>query len=204
MKKHTKKAFGLFGLLLVVATTIFAATLPSPEVNAATTSDTLVVRVVGETPHVEFTNLTDDETFLTPVHSFEYIYDNVETVTIILEYTDTDGVTHEYVLESIDADYYPGSGTIDLDLSDPEYGYGDYVIRITGDHQIAASDEDSYSFSYYPFTAEVEEDDETDNANVILDYDDSTEIERIEIVVLDENGNPVPDLPTITVTPPEK
>ena len=84
------------------------------------------------------------------------------------------------------------------------YGYGDYVIRITGDHQIAASDEDSYSFSYYPFTAEVEEDDETDNANVTLAYDDSTAIERIEIVVLDENGNPVPDLPTITVTPPEK
>lgn len=208
MKTHNKKAFGLFGLLLVAVTTVYAATITVPGAIAATpttVTDTLVVRVIGATPHVEFTGATSGETFFAPVQTFPFIYDNTKTVTITLEHTDTDGNTHEYVLETIDADYTVGSGVVNLDLSAPNYGYGDYVIRITGDHQSAISDEDSIAFSYYPFTATVQEDDESDNAILTLDYDeDDTDIEKFEVEVRDENGQIVPGMPTITLTPPEK
>lgn len=206
MRTQTKKAFGLFGLLLVAAMTVFAATLPVPEATAVSTvTDTIVVRVIGETPHVEFTGVSSDETFTTPNQTFSYIYDNTKTVTITLEYTDLDGNTHEYILETIDADYNVGSGTLDLNLAGPNYGFGDYVLTISGDHQSALPDEDAIKFSYYPFTATVTESDDSDNATLTLDYDeDETDIDKLEVEVRDENGNIVPGIPPITITPPEK
>ena len=210
MKKHTKNAFGLLGLLLVAITTVFAASLPSPEVAALpSVTDTIVVRVIGETPHVEIIEPSSDSIFVSPQQTISYIYDNVGTVTITVEYTDDDGEVHEYVLDTIDGDYNPGEGTLDIDLSGPGFGYGHYVITITGDHQSALPDEDSIEFSYYPVAGTVAEDDDSDNAILELEYDydeedeDNNEIKEIIVVVKDEDGNPVPGIPPITVTPPE-
>ena len=55
MKKTHKKILGLFGLVLVVAVTVFAAFLPAPKtqaVDTTTVTDTISVRVVGSTPVV--------------------------------------------------------------------------------------------------------------------------------------------------------
>ena len=72
--------------------------------------------------------------------SFPYIYDNSKTVTITIEYTNTAGETHEYTLETIDANYAIGSGTLNLDLSSPNYGYGDYVLKMFSENQIFCLD----------------------------------------------------------------
>ncbi len=206
MKKHTKKAFGLFGLSLVAATTTFAATLPMPEATAVSNvTDTIVVRVVSDTPHVEFTGSDNGKIFYTPNVSFPYIYDNSKTVTITIEYTNTAGETHEYTLETIDANYAIGSGTLNLDLSSPNYGYGDYVLKIKGDHENAFLDEDSFEFSYHFLTADAKEDEETGDADVTINYDENnTAIKKFKLRVLNKNGEVVTEIPTITVVPPEK
>ena len=208
MEKHTKKIFGLFGLLLVAAMTIIAAVLPTPGAIAMTSSvtDSIVVRVIGAAPHVEFTEAADTEgkTLFTPTQSFPYIYDNSETVTITLEYTDEDGNTQTFTLETIDAGLAVGSGVLDLDLSGPDYGYGDYVVRIIGEKTGALPNEDSFSFSYYPFDATAKEDPDTGDANIELDYKDNTTIEYFTIVVRDEDGNIVDEIPEIRVDVPGK
>ncbi|MBR3329077.1 hypothetical protein IKG29_00910 [Candidatus Saccharibacteria bacterium] len=204
MKKTQKKAFGLLGLLLVVAVTIFAAIIPEPEASAVSSvTDTVEVRVVGNGPHVEFTNPEDGSVFVTPEHSVPYIYDGAETVIIKIEYIDTDGNPHEYTLDTIDADFSTGSGTIDLDLSGPGYGYGDYVITITGEREGDFPSEDSFSFTYSPVVASLEEESGDDNATLNLYYDDdSEEIDYFEIIIYDENGDEVARIPAINVTPP--
>jgi hypothetical protein len=142
---------------------------------------------------------------VTPNQTISYIYENVKTVTITIEYTDLDGNTHTQTLDTIDADYQVGSGSINLNLAGPGFGYGDYVVTIAGEHESALGDEDSIQFSFYPVTGTVAENENDDNATATLDYDDTnTDIERIEIIVKDADGNPVPELPTITVAPTDK
>ena len=204
MKRHTKKTFGFFGLLLVMATTVFAMTLPSPEaIAAATTSDTIVVRVVGETTHVEFTDVTSGEELLAPVKTFPFIYDNAETVTITLEYTNVDGSTEDFVLDTIDAGGIVGSGALNINLADAKYGYGEYVLKIRGQHPNSMISEDSIEFSFYPFAAKLEEGEQNDNADLDLNYDSSTGIKNFKISVKRKGGAAVSELPDMTVTPPE-
>ena len=205
MKKTQKKAFGILGLLLVVVMTIFAAIIPGPGATAlSSVTDIVEIRVVGTGPHVEFTNPEEDAIYVTPSHDFPYIYDNSETVTIKLEYTDPGGGTHEYVLDIIDAAGAVGSGTVSLDLSGPNYGYGDYVLTITGVHEHAGMSEDSIAFAYYPFTAELDKDRGDTNTTLTLDYDEANEgIDHFEIIIYDQDGEEVAKIPAITVTPPD-
>ena len=204
MKKHIKRAFGFLGLFLVAAITVFAATLPVPEALAISSlTDTITVRVVGGSPHVEFTEPKDGAVFVSPDRTISFIYDNVKNAVIMIEYTDEEGNVHEYLLDDIDADYQVGSGSIDLDLSGLGYGYGDYVVTITGRSDSALLDENSISFSYYPVTGEVADDTKSDNAILDLNYDpESEDIEKFEISIYDEDGNLVTKIPTITATPP--
>lgn len=208
MKKHTKRLFGLFGLLLVAAMTIFAVVLPTPGAIAISSSvtDTIVVRVIGAAPHVEFTDATSvaDKTLSIPIQSFPYIYDNAKTVTITLEYTDNDGNVHDFVLDTIDADYAVGSGTLNLDLSGPNYGYGDYVLRITAERPEFLPHEDAFAFSYQPFAAEAKEDPETGNADLTIEYEDNTGIEYFTVIVRDKDGVIVNAIPETRVNVPGK
>ncbi|MBR3176260.1 hypothetical protein IKF26_02590 [Candidatus Saccharibacteria bacterium] len=208
MKRTHKKALGFLGLSLVVATTIFAASLPGPEALAATSTaftDTIVVRVVGDAPNVNITSPANNAVYVNPSQNISFIYENVERVKVTLEYTDVDGNVHNYDLDTIIADYKPGSASYDIDLSNPPYGYGEYVVRITGTSEVDIDVEDSISFSYYPVTATVEKDDTTGKIYADLNYNsDSTDIDRFEITVYDENGDKVTKIPTITTAPPTK
>lgn len=207
MKKTQKKILGLFGLLLVAITTVFAATLPSPGALAVTSSvtDTIVVRVVGSNPRVEITNPKNGQSFVSPDQTVSFIYEVVNNVVIKIDYTDQDGNLHTYTLDTINADYAPGSGEITIDLSGPEYGYGDYVVTITGDHNDKIVDEDSIAFGFYPVTMAVSEDEDTDDVTATLGYDDNnTDIDHIVVEVFDENGNRVTAIPDITVEPGTK
>jgi len=206
MKEHTKKAFGLFGLMLVAITTVFAATLPVPQAIAATSAaDTIVVRVTGTTPHVEFTGVINDSVFIEPEQAFSYIYDNIDTAVITLEYKDLSGNIHDYTLDTVNTDNtIIGSGVLNLNLSGTNYGYGDYVLRITGTQHGALPDEDSFKFSFRPFITSVKDDTESDDAILTLDYSNNTNIEKFEVIIRNEDSDQISEIPTITVTPPTK
>ena len=206
MKRTQKKILGLFGLLLVAITTIFAATIPSPGTMAiSTVTDSIVVRVVGSSPKVEITNPKNGQSFISPDQTISFIYEVVDKAIIKIDYTDQDGVLHTYTLDTIDADYEPGTGNITIDLSGPEYGYGDYVVTITGTHNDGIVDEDSIAFGFYPLTVAVSEDEDTDVVTATLDYDDNnSDIDHIVVEVYDENGNRVTAIPDITVNPSTK
>lgn len=177
MNKTKKRVFGLLGLAIVAAITVFAAFLPAPNAAAADASTVLRVRVIGDIPDVTITDgpvsvvpqsptpiVTDNE------QSFTYINEKVGHIIVTLHYTDNDGNSSDYVLRDYDVDYSPGGLTINLDLDD--YGYGNYIITVSGNGQYGA-DEDSISFDYVPVSIDAEQPaiDEDPVATYVYDAD---------------------------------
>ena len=210
MKAKHKKVLGILGLVLVVATTIFAATIPSPGASAATSvTDHLLVRVTSVVPNIEITDINDGETTTTSDQPFTVDYENVTNITVTLEYTDENGETQTVVLD----DFAPGeqAGSKDYNLGPQlgSLGYGRYKIIVRGTGNDGVHDDKTIEFSYLPVVAEVTQDEETGNVEVDLDYapDDGTpgggDVASIEINVYDEDGNLVEELSPITVIAPE-
>lgn len=210
MKAKHKKVLGILGLVLVVATTIFAATIPSPGASAATSvTDHLLVRVTSVVPNIEITDINDGETTTTSDQPFTVDYENVTNITVTLEYTDENGETQTVVLD----DFAPGeqTGSKDYNLSSEleNLGYGDYTITVRGTGNDGVYDEKTIEFSYLPVVAEATEDKDTGVVEVELDYapDDGTpdggDVASLEINVYDEDGNLVEELSPITVIAPE-
>ena len=160
MKKTQKRVVGFCGLAAVVATTVFAATLPGPDASAATQSgftDTLNVRVIGEKPLINVTSPTPGKTVVSPVQRVTFTYEGVDNITVKITYTDPDGVTQVIPYGSvIQPDYAPGSFDDVIDLSGMGYGYGDYVITVEGYGPDGVPSSDSVSFSYYPVNVDIE------------------------------------------------
>ena len=101
MKKNHKKACGFLGLALVVATTVFAASLDGQNVSAAeatnSITDVIQVRVVGDEP-----SLTLADTTSVPEGSIIYVessrettfeYFNADSISLKLTYTPISAIT---------------------------------------------------------------------------------------------------------------
>jgi len=211
MKKTQKKVWGLLGLFLVVAVTIAAANLPSPDASAVSTmTDTITVRVVGAEPDVKIAGIDSGSDVVKKDQSVEVTYENVENVKVTLEYTDENGEKHTFTLADEFVDYEAGNLLFNLDLSSDTYGYGDYVIRVSGEGADGVPVEDVINFSFWPVTGEVTENsDNTGNFTLDLDYvpDDGTatsegEVASMEVNVYDENGNLVTPMSPIKVNAP--
>lgn len=207
MKRTQKRILGFFGLTLVVAATFFAAMLPGPEASAIdTVTDNLVVRVIGDKPNVEIEKIENDSAFVNPIQSVPISYESVDKVVVTIEYTDANNITRSYTIKTIDdIGYAAGSDVIDLDLSAPGFGYGRYVLRVSGEVEGKVLDQDSVAFSFYPVIATVSEDPDNGLIYADLEYDDTNgDIDRFEINLYDKYGNLVKGFPTITATPPTK
>lgn len=110
MKKKTKKIFGFIGLALVVGVTAAACALPSQEAQAVQSlTDTIQVRVVGNTPDVRFNNIENRDIIVYPRQSFSVEYENVADYTLTLTYTDMDGNTTSNIIDSQFVDYVTGA-----------------------------------------------------------------------------------------------
>ncbi|MDO4742086.1 MAG: hypothetical protein Q4A79_01805 [Candidatus Saccharibacteria bacterium] len=110
-----KRVVGLLGLILVIIVTFFAIILPDSGVSATSSfSDGLVVRVVGVVPNVDITGISNREVFITDMPSFNVSYENVETVQVILKYTDQDGNVKTMILDERTPDYNAGSETFNI------------------------------------------------------------------------------------------
>ncbi len=205
MKKTHKKWLGILGLVLVSAMTVFAAFLPDYVSAATSVVDSVTVRVVGGVPYVYLTKPKDEANLSNPKQTIKFNYENVETVTIKIKYTDPDGVEHEYTLPPIDATEQYGEGSIELDLSAEGYGYGDYVIEAIGRAEDGVTDGDSISFSYYPVVTVVDDDEKSGEVYATVEYDeDDEEIAKIKIDVYDEDGNFVESLSPEAFSPPKR
>lgn len=209
MKKAKKQCLGFFGLSLVVAMTVIAANLPSPKALAVSTTVTdITVRVVGSVPDVNILGITSGEAYVDAERDFSVDYENVETMTVSLDYTDIDGNVKTTVLDELTPDYIAGAETYKLQLSDDDYGYGKYVINTKGIGYDGVYDEDSILFYYLPVSATVNVDDVTGKHYVNLDYaaDDGTsgagEVAKIVVNVYDESGKLVTELSPIEILPP--
>lgn len=211
MKKTKKRVFGLLGLVLVVATTIFAALLPGPETSALTSvTDTISVRVVGSVPDVNITSPSNDSVFVIPNQNLSFTYENVGDVLVTIAYTDKDGEIHNYNYAEFDADYYADTFSEDLDLLGEKYGYGRYLVTVKGTglaedeegHHVY--DEDFVEFWFYPVIGEVVEDDNDGLIYLDLEYDKENEnINTIGINIYDSNGNLVTKMSPIKVKSPK-
>ncbi|MBR2998269.1 hypothetical protein IKF34_00615 [Candidatus Saccharibacteria bacterium] len=205
MKRIPKKVVGLFGLLAVIVVTIFAAAIPGTGVLATSTSsvtDTIVVRVIEAGPSVIITSPKNGGVSTSPSQTVSYDYENVTRIKITVDYIDKDGKLHAYIIDDFATDAQAGSGKVDLDLTDERFSYGEYIVRIFAIDDKGVTKEDAVKFSYYPFTATIEDNDETGDPDVVLDYDkDNDDIERFEINIYDEDGNLVKPSP-IKATPP--
>lgn len=198
MKKTHKKIFGLFGLVLVIAVTIFAAFLPTPKTKAITTetvTDTLIVRVVGSTPSIDITGITPGGDVVSASQGINITYENIDELTAKLKYTDEDGNVYEKnLIDGVPTGYVAGVSNISINLQTGEYsydyqyydpstgetktatgggsladqGFGEYVITVAGEDLGGVVTEKSISFSYVPVVISATQD--GDNVNVNLDY----------------------------------
>lgn len=146
MRKTQKKLLGLFGLLVVVAMTVFAAYLPGPEASAVetTVTDTIKVRVVGTDPLVEVTGMPSGSVVTSFNQSFGVEYENVETISATIKYTDEKGNVYEaedlFGDGGLNVHYCPGSLTLDnINFKTGEYTYSyqyydedDEIRTVTG------------------------------------------------------------------------
>ncbi|MBR3138805.1 hypothetical protein IKG38_02240 [Candidatus Saccharibacteria bacterium] len=211
MKKTQKKIFGFFGLGVVVAMTSVALTLPNPGVSAVSSvTDTVIVVVRSDTPDVNIDGIDPGEVITDPSKSFEVDYSNVETIKVVLRYTNKGGYTQDFVLADGPVSGMPNPLPLNIDFSNPDYGYGDYVLTVTGEGSDGIKDIDIKEFSYEAFAARLKEDEEKGKTYVDLDYkpDDGTEagegnVARIELNVYDPDGNLVTELSPITVLAPQ-
>lgn len=116
MKRAKKNFLGLLGLSAVTVMTVIAVNTPSPGAKATTITDTLELHVIGTTPNVEILDIKNGAVFSSPERSFKVSYENVETYTLTLTYTDLDDNTTTEVIDESTPDY--------------EYGVEDYHFKL--------------------------------------------------------------------------
>ncbi len=220
MKRTHKKIFGLFGLILVAAVTIFAAFLPSPKTLAADSgsfTDEISVRVTGSTPSIDVDGIEQDSVSPDGRRTATIPYSGVESIVVKIIYTDEDGNEYVTTLPTKYVDYATGTATLTFDTLTGDYdldgvtggmvayGYGDYEIEVEGyigDSLVAGPIH--VEFETNPIgdgTQIVKEegagDDGSDKYYLDVDYDNNGEVpggadvDRINIRIFNESGEEV-------------
>ena len=124
MKKTHKKVFGLFGLVIVAAVTIFAAFLPSPTKAVTTTvTDTIKVRVVGSTPAISADGIESGEVLADGTQTITIPYENLENVKIDVKYVDANGNEYNFNLLDVPVNYAAGEMSLTINFLTGEYTY---------------------------------------------------------------------------------
>lgn len=198
MKKTQKTILGFSGLALVAAMTAIAATLPAPGASAVSSlTDTLTVRVVGDTPTLDVTT-SEPDIVTEPLYTYNMDFTNVDTITATLYYTSPDGTTTESkVIGTWNPDYEPGNISSTINLKTDAYGYGDYRIEVVGvGFDGVETDPEILKFSYVAGEAE---DDGKGNVIIKVDTNDG-EGTKADVVITDKDGNVVKEFDDVPVS----
>lgn len=214
MRKTQKKILGLLGLVLVAVMTIFAAFMPNPSasaIEAVGTSDSLEIRVLDEVPSISILNPQSDSLTSSLNDSIMVNYVNLKEFTVTVYYVDSEGVEHE--TESIPVETPDETGVQEFSFREMggEYGYGKYIVRVTGDGLDGSDVQDAVWFEYVAIVADATVDEDNGTVSVDLAYDaddeglsDDEKAGQIVINIYDENGNPVPGISPIIINAPTK
>ncbi len=200
MKKNRKKILGALGLIFVVVMTLVASVIPSPSVDATSSSITQTIRVIvyDEQPAVHILSPENDSTTINPSMAISFSYENVSRVDFALKYQVGDVWTtynlSSFYPENRDPIYNIASGiatlpAIDLDVI---HGYGDYILVATGIGG-GAYYEDTIEFSFSSLA--VDNAGIANNNDPIVNVRYSSSFSSFYIYVLDENGRELFDEP---------
>lgn len=202
MKKTQKRVFGLASLALVAVMTVFAAALPSPEVSAvSSTTDTIQIRVVGDTPEGKLLEPADGVTVLAPNQTVKFSHQNAKRAVIGLSYSkDGNGWLTLSEFKSFDLDYETGETDFQIDLDEFGYGKFEFSLTVYGYDGVPVPS-GVITIVYAPIIAELE-DLGDGTADVVLDYD-VTAIDYFMIEVRQQGENHLAYGP-IKVESPEK
>ena len=138
-------------------------------------------------------------------------YSNMDKYTISITFIDDEGIEHTEILDDVENIDGSGNATYDFRHFGEIYGYGKYIITVTGTGIDQSSVQDTIEFEYVAVLPETGVN--PDNSNPTLDLDYITDdpglseddiVDHITIDILDGNGNPIPGLSPVTVKPPLK
>lgn len=187
MKRSKKNLLGALGLTVVAATTIYAATLPAPEAQATSITDTIQVRVVTDDPQISIsTDLADQ--VIRPDYTVTVSYANVETVALLVTRLDAAGnvVSGPTEVWTKNANYDEGEDTLDLDL-DYLGGYGEYIFTSTGKDIHGVTHEKSLRVNYTNVDADVNV---SDDGSVCVDISNPNRVvAKVGVRVYDAENN---------------
>ncbi len=214
MEKTQKRIFGFFGLVLVIAVTIFAAFLPTPKASAISTlTDTITVKVTGHGPYVDITidGVKSGETTIDPTQTLSIDYSDIEYADVIIEYTNENGEKITKTLPRIEISDASGLINLPINFTEDEFGYGDYVVLVQGKGHDGTISESSIPFRLIPVRGDATKKDGTDDYELDLSYvaDDGTDdaegdVAEIKVQVYNEAGEEVPFSPLDNIIPPVK
>ncbi len=207
-KKLNKPILGFIGLILVAIMTIIAYFIPTQ--NAVATDNTTVTNILKVTVYENYPSVTinspkADNAIANQELSIDVFYENLDYIDFFLSYVNEDGDTIEIPLprytptsktgESIAA----GEDTIRVNLRDYNLGYNTYVLTARAYSSLGYA-EDTISFSYVP--ASLSQSDETNDDGdpiITIDYDEG--VEKFEVMIYDDLGNPIFDEPIVYEIP---
>ena len=207
MRKVNKRLCGWIGLIVVAVMTVTAIFMPAnPAAAESTQTDTLRVVVYDKFPEVKITSIESGESLVNPEITIDFLYENSEYVDFVLSYEDEDGNMVEIPLSRFNPDeldptfaYASGEASVTLNLDDLGLGYNYYTITALSHSSIGYS-EDIVDFYHVPASStQIGEDEETQDPIIRVDYGDG--VEKVEVIVYDENGNPVFDEPIVVNVP---
>ena len=214
MKKIQKRILGLLGLVLVAVMTVVAAFMPGPDASAVDTTsvtDTIQVRVLDETPSVTILSPSSGSITSSLDEPIKIGYVYLKEYHVTITYVDSEGVEHTEPLADVTTPDETGEHTYSFREIGEEYGYGKYIIRVTGKGLDGSSVQDSVGFEYAAITADAAMNDDTGTASVDLTYDtddpgldEDEKVAKVVIRIEDENGNAIPGIAPIVVNAPTK
>ncbi len=187
MKKSRKTLLGALGLSVVTATTIYAATLPTPEAQAVSgVTDVITIRVVRDEAFVAIDSPLG-ETVTNPNYKLDLQYGNLTKVSLRAVKTDASGNIVfgpvEFWSQDVSTDDHAES--VDVNFSDLD-GFGSYIFTIVGIDEDGLSVESSLSVDYNNVDADIEIGDEGDITIIVTPP--ATEIEKVEIRIRNDSG----------------
>lgn len=190
MKRSKKNLLGALGLCVVAATTIYAATLPAPSASAVSSiTDTIKIRVVTDDPEVTIGSSLGDKVTV-PAYSLDLGYANVSTVTLTATRLDENGnvISGPTEIWRYDANFDEGESTVPVNFNNLG-GYGNYIFTIIGRDVNGVNIDRSYEVTYTNVDADMNID--NDGNITIIVTPPSTEIDKVDIVIRNEEGDEV-------------
>lgn len=208
MKKARKQCLGFFGLGLVATMTAVAANIPAPEVLATSNSitDTITVRVVGDTPAVNFKNIEYGAFYIDPNHVVSFDYENVDNTVFSLKYTDKNDIAKDITVSDEYYDYNYGTKNFkiaDLNPSeDGSYNYGKYALHLKGagfgGSKEAPIVEDENIIYFVPTVGRISI---NEYGKYFLETESTAEVKKIAVQVYNSKGELIADLLPAEVLP---